>query len=61
MVNDNNKIGGESGETRPPKNIEGNKEMPIGCLKGESGESGPPKNPSDATRGLENKCQSGVK
>jgi hypothetical protein len=37
------------------------KEMPIGCLKEESGETGPPKNPSDTMRGLEKKCQLGVK
>ena len=36
------------------------KEMPIGCLKGESGETVPPENPSDATRGLEKKCQTGI-
>jgi hypothetical protein len=37
------------------------KEMPVGCLKGNSGETGPPENPSDTTRGLEKKCQLGVK
>jgi hypothetical protein len=36
------------------------KEMTVGCLKGNSGETGPPENPSDATKGLEKKCQSGV-
>src|SRR3989337_1020207 len=36
------------------------KEMPVRCLKGNSGETRLPENPSDATRGLEKKCQLGI-
>jgi hypothetical protein len=36
------------------------KELPVRCLKGETGETVPPENPSDATKGLEKKCQTGI-
>ena len=40
-----------------PKNSKRNAKR---VSKRESGETGPPENSSDATRGLEKKCQTGV-
>ena len=40
-----------------PKNSKRNAKW---VSKRESGETGPPENSSDATRGLEKKCQTGV-
>src|SRR3990170_2002682 len=61
MLKTNNEIYWRVGRDRTARDSRRKiKEMPVGCLKGNSGETGPPENPSDAMRGLEKKCQSGV-
>ena len=56
------KLMGKFGETRPPENPKGNiKEMPIGCLQDYRTRQDHPRTRETPQRGLEKKCQSGVK